>query len=167
MELIEAADYISARLAREGVAIHRYDAITSKSIYLKFDFGVAHSLRISDHKGYKHLAYRYNLMKNEKGKRTVTDRGYKRTYYGMDWIDALIRDILQAREDKIKRDGAMYDHAVKKAQKDARAGMTKFWRGAEQIAPYTLTSKSIHAMVMARQDRLQWGIWDTGREEAK
>lgn len=37
------------------VVIHRLDAYSTNSIYLKFDYGIVNSLRISDHEGKKHL----------------------------------------------------------------------------------------------------------------
>lgn len=36
------------------VVIHRLDAYSTNSIYLKFDYGIVNSLRISDHEGKKH-----------------------------------------------------------------------------------------------------------------
>lgn len=161
MNLQEAADYIVEKMAKEGVAVHRYDAITSKSIYLKFDFGVAYSLRISDHKGYKHLTYRYNLMQGATGKRTQIDKGFKRDYYGLDWIDGMIRDILQNRKSKMQSEGAMYHHAVKAAMEDCRIKKTKFWAGATQITPYTVTSEQLSRAVQQRHSNLGWGMnWE-------
>ena len=57
----DLAAYVCDRLAGK-VVIHRYDAYSTNSVYLKFDYGVGNSLRISDHKGKKHLAYRFNII---------------------------------------------------------------------------------------------------------
>lgn len=57
----EIADYIGEAL-KGKLIIHRYDAFSTNSIYLKFDYGVANSLRISDHSGYDYLSYRYNII---------------------------------------------------------------------------------------------------------
>ena len=51
---------------KEGIVVHVYRAKTSSTIYLKFDWGVAHSLRISDHKGIEKYHYRFNLIKGLK-----------------------------------------------------------------------------------------------------
>lgn len=56
----DLAAYVCDRLAGK-VLIHRYDAYSTNSVYLKFDYGVANSLRIADHAGKKHLAYRFNI----------------------------------------------------------------------------------------------------------
>lgn len=59
-EVKALADYICNALAGKMI-IHRYDAFSTNSVYLKFDYGVANSLRISDHAGYGYLSYRYNI----------------------------------------------------------------------------------------------------------
>lgn len=163
MDLMKTADYIVKQMWEEGVAVHRYDAMTSRSIYLKFDFGVACSLRISDHKGYKHLKYRYNLMEDAKGKRYVKDT-YPRYYYGMDAIEQLIRDILQERHEKMVRFGVYYDELVKKNMAAQKRGTSKFWRGATEVAPYCTTRQDLHAAVRNYGGHV---VWDTGQEESK
>ena len=60
-ELTALADFITGQLIREGFVVQRYDSCTSDSIYLKLDYGVCNSIRISDHQGKKHLKYRYNI----------------------------------------------------------------------------------------------------------
>lgn len=65
----EIADYLSEELKNNGFTVHRYDAFSTKSIYLKLDYGVCNSIRISDHNGKKYLKYRYNIgegIKNTK-----------------------------------------------------------------------------------------------------
>lgn len=65
-ELNSLAERIISEL-KDKVVIHRYDAYSTNSIYLKFDYGVANSLRISDHPGKRHLRYRFNLMAEQAG----------------------------------------------------------------------------------------------------
>lgn len=43
----DLAAYVCDRLVGK-VLIHRYDAYSTNSVYLKFDYGVANSLRIAD-----------------------------------------------------------------------------------------------------------------------
>ena len=50
-ELDNLADYIAKRLISEGFTVQRYNAYTTNSIYLKLDYGVCNSIRISDHPG--------------------------------------------------------------------------------------------------------------------
>lgn len=53
------ADSLIHTLSQAGFTIQRYDASTTDSIYLKLDYGVGNSIRIS---GKKHLNYRYNII---------------------------------------------------------------------------------------------------------
>ena len=50
-EINSLADYIANRLISEGFIVQRYNAYTTNSIYLKLDYGVCNSIRISDHPG--------------------------------------------------------------------------------------------------------------------
>lgn len=61
MKLKEIAKYMQTKLLEQGFIIHRYDAYSTNSIYLKLDYGACHSIRISDHGGKKHLSYKYNV----------------------------------------------------------------------------------------------------------
>ena len=101
-QLNEIALRVIDRL-RGKVIIHRYDAFTTNSIYLKFDYGIANSLRISDHNGKRYLKYRYNILTTQKSKRTETDHGFERIYYSPDMVSAVCRDILNAKKAKQTR----------------------------------------------------------------
>ncbi len=101
-QLNAIADLVINQL-KGKVIIHRYDAFSTNSIYLKFDYGVANSLRISDHKGKKYLKYRYNILTTQKSKKTEFDRGFERIYYTPEMVNALCRDILNAKKGKQAR----------------------------------------------------------------
>ena len=60
------------------VVIHRLDAYSTNSIYLKFDYGIVNSLRISDHEGKKHLSYRYNILLDQQVREVRHMNGYDR-----------------------------------------------------------------------------------------
>ncbi len=128
-ELAGLADHIAGRLLREGFAVQRYDACTTNSIYLKLDFGVCNSIRISDHPGKKHLKYRYNIGPFVTGYREETDR-YPRLYYQAGKARNLVRRILRDREDRMARYGPDgYRHLMQKNRQD-NAGSRGFWREA-------------------------------------
>lgn len=116
---------------RGKVIIHRYDAYTTSSIYLKFDFGVANSLRISDHYGKRYLKYRYNILTTQKGKAVKKDCGYERIYYSPDMVNAVCRDILAAKEAKKNR-YKDYDGLVKRKSKEVYHERG-FWTQAVEI----------------------------------
>ena len=129
--LQDIAEYVCRQLSGK-VVIHRYDARSTDSIYLKFDYGVANSLRISDHTGKKHLAYRYNIDLSRKHyKEKYSPQGYPRYYYPATEADKAVRDILEAKRMKVYR-YKDYEGAVEKAK--IRSEHEKgFWQQARLV----------------------------------
>ena len=78
------ADSLSERFLAEGFTVHRYDAYSTSSVYLKLDCGMCNSIRISDHRGKKHLAYRYNIGPWIKKRWHDNDGRCPRHYYPID-----------------------------------------------------------------------------------
>lgn len=129
--LNEIAEKVIDRL-RGKVIIHRYDAFSTNSVYLKFDYGIANSLRISDHEGKMHLRYRYNVLTTQGVKKTKTDHGFERIFYSPQMVKALCRDILEAKKRK-QRLYLDYDGLVQKKALEVfhEAG---FWSGAREVS---------------------------------
>lgn len=84
------AAYVCDRLDGK-VLIHRYDAYSTNSVYLKFDYGVANSLRIADHAGKKHLAYRFNIILNLTEPKNDLSGRFPRNYYPPAWSTRLLK----------------------------------------------------------------------------
>lgn len=127
-----AIEYISSRLKEVGIVIHRYDAVQSNSSYLKFDYGVAQTLRISDHRGKAYASYKYNLDLNGFGKEKRICNGHPKYTYGMDSIQRLVNDIIDNRQSLIRKHGeGIYNRKVKSAKKESVETKNRgFWRGA-------------------------------------
>lgn len=126
----EMAAYVCDRLDGK-VLIHRYDAYSTNSVYLKFDYGVANSLRIADHAGKKHLAYRFNIILNLTEPKNDLSGRFPRNYYPPDMVDQVIEDILAGVEAKRAR-YRDYDKTVK----DAKAKIVHergFWQQAHEV----------------------------------
>lgn len=105
-ELTNLADYIIERLKLQGIVIQRYDALSTNSIYLKLDYGVCNSIRISDHKGKKHLSYRYNILTCcPHVIKTYDENNYIRYYFPTNEADLLITKILFDRTMKLDKYG--------------------------------------------------------------
>ena len=122
------ADEIIRNLKAMGFIIHRYDAYSTKSIYLKLDYGASHSIRISDHAGKKHLKYKFNLIKGYKGGRFIKQDGYWRLFYSFDEIDEMIAKVAHDREfirEKVKD----YDAEMERMRAD-NSGNRGFWEKA-------------------------------------
>lgn len=121
-------------LKKEGIIVQRYDAITTQSIYLKLDFGMCNSIRISDHRGKKHLAYRYNLIKGHRRIETQnTKQGWDRHYYPIDNVKELVEKIVEDRSFKVNCYGESCYRREMMQRRDENIGTAGFWRSARLV----------------------------------
>ena len=67
----QVANILIDKLKKLGFVVCIYNAISTNSIYLKLDYGVCCGIRIADHKGKKKYHYRFNVIKNFNGDKTV------------------------------------------------------------------------------------------------
>lgn len=104
-EIEEIASYVISRLKEQGIIIQRYNSITTNSVYLKLDNGVANSIRISDHRGKKHLAYRYNVLTSIKEPYREQSGEYYKYYYPKHDTNKMINAILFNRHTRIEQYG--------------------------------------------------------------
>lgn len=122
------ADEIQEKLLDMGFTVHRLNAFTTNSVYLKVDCGVCHSIRVSDHRGKKHLKYRYNIGAFVREFRSVHDM-YRRYYFTVDEVDRLVNFVKHDRARQIDVLGG--EEAYKKQVRRFRErgeSMTKgFW----------------------------------------
>lgn len=100
--ITQVADILCRRLLSAGFIVHRYDAYSTNSIYLKLDCGVCNSIRISDHTGKGYLKYRYNIGIDIRKKQKTQDT-FPRYYYPISESNALIEQILRDRAEKQKK----------------------------------------------------------------
>lgn len=126
----QIADYVCKRLAGSMI-VHRYDAYSTNSVYLKFDYGAANSLRIADHPGKKYLSYRYNIILGLEKPKEDTRRDFPMYFYPPAMVDKVIEEILRV---KAVRKSAYKDYNQivdkKKNEIDHRKG---FWSGAREV----------------------------------
>lgn len=120
-----------SRLKQEGFLIQYYHSMTSESVYLKLDYGVANSIRISDHKGNPKLCYRYNFQQNMTQKSIIEyegSNGLPRYFASFDNMDAMVMLIVRHRHLKRRKLGVKkYNKAIEiaYAQNEGRPG---FWQ---------------------------------------
>lgn len=122
---------LTRRLKKHGFIVHRYNSYTSNSTYLKLDYGVARSIRISDHPGKQHLRYRFNVSSNISRIARKGDRHYY-SFSDTD-IDQLVRDVVKYREELNNKYGheAYVDYMNCNREKaDYQVG---FWKGAKEV----------------------------------
>lgn len=126
----DLAAYVCDRLAGKAL-IHRYDAYSTNSVYLKFDYGLGNSLRISDHQGKERLNYRFNILLDLTEPKDDLSGKYPRHFFPPDMVDQAVEDILAGLDAKRSyyRD---YDQAMKTAK--ARAEHERgFWQQARPV----------------------------------
>jgi hypothetical protein len=101
VQIRQAADYLGEALCCNGCIVHRYDAISTSSVYLKIDAGVACSIRLSDHEGRGDLAYRFNYLANETGTDVYCLNGSTdRYYYQSGALGTMVNDVLVLRDER-------------------------------------------------------------------
>ena len=130
-ELMNIADNVIQVLKSKGFTIHRYDAYSSNSIYLKLDYGVCNSIRISDHKGKRYLKYRYNVILN--GSTQLLNDTYPRYYYNQNSIKGMINRIILDRNQKIEKYGQVAYNNFMKQNNEQSANKKGFWAQAKLI----------------------------------
>ena len=123
------ADELVNTLKGEGFVIQRYNAYSTASIYLKLDYGLAYSVRISDHPGKKHLKYTYNLINGYSGKRMIKEGKVWRRYYNFNQVDELVKEIINNRAWVISRYHPDYAADMEKARVENQ-NKPGFWRDA-------------------------------------
>lgn len=124
------ADKMCKLLIAEGFIVQRYDAYSTNSIYLKIDYGVCNSIRISDHKGKEYLNYMYNLRSDIK-KYYKEKTNFTRYYYPFEQRGRLIEHIKYNKQKKIDKYGniKVYNELMN-IEKNLKSNNKGFWKEA-------------------------------------
>lgn len=131
---LKMADYVINNLLAAGFKIQRYDSFTSNSIYLKLDYGVCNSIRISDHKGKKHLKYRYNLLSDRSVVNRHSNGEFPRNFYGFNHVDTMLADILNHRSERVLKYGPDRYQAFMQSNKKEYRHKKGFWSMCYEIS---------------------------------
>ena len=99
------AVFLIEKLKKLGFVVHKHNAISTNSIYLKLDYGVCCGIRISDHSGRKKYHYRFNVIKNFKGDKIVYFNNLVSYFYTFDEIPQLLNNVQEEKQEKIKKYG--------------------------------------------------------------
>lgn len=130
----ELADELAKRFIAEGFVVHRYDAYSTNSVYIKLDCGMCNSIRVSDHRGKKHLKYRYNIGSWIRERYHENDK-YPRHYYPISETDVLVKTVLRDRGRRIERYGAdTYKSLMRKNEREGKKAKCGFWSQATKVS---------------------------------
>ena len=114
------------RLDKEGFILHYLQAFSTDSCYIKLDFGVCKSIRISDHKGIHKYKYTFNVMLG-------LDESYTKDgmyYYTVDDIDKMIEDIKNHKQEIQDEYGFNYFEFMLRNKKDME-NKKGFWENCK------------------------------------
>jgi hypothetical protein len=132
-QLFNIAAHLQNKLLESGFIIHRYNAISTNSIYLKLDYGVANSIRISDHRGKEKLHYKYSIIAGLKSSYIDNHGEYMRFYYSPSDIQIMLDEITRAKAFKISRFGeTSYKEKMLEFREQAK-NSKGFWQQASRI----------------------------------
>lgn len=134
-DLKALADDLARRFVAKGFTVHRYDAYSTDSVYLKLDWGACNSVRISDHTGKKHLKYRYNIGSwIKEGRHEGVNGKYPRHYYQAKHADRLVKRAVADREERIEKRGEDgYRSLVDLGREQAASARSGFWPQARKV----------------------------------
>ena len=114
----QVAKLLTKELLKLKFTVHRYNAYSTSSIYLKLDYGISCGIRIADHPGKKKYHYRFNVIKDYKGNRVTRNSNLISYYFTFNELDQVINAVKQERQNKVKKYGIQnYKEYMKKQAK--------------------------------------------------
>lgn len=122
---------LTEKLKEAGFELLRYDAIGTNSIYLKLDYGVTGSIRLSDHKGKAKLKYRFNVRTDIEESYVDEDSGQH--YYTLDDLESLVWDCMAFRDIRIEAYGQERYDFYMRDNRDRGMSRGGFWRDARRV----------------------------------
>lgn len=133
--LIKVAEDIQILLKKNGFTIHRYNSYSSNSIYLKVDFGLAGSIRISDHVGKGYLNYTFNVGTDIKEYREEQGKYGVRYFIPENRLELLLPLVNKIYKSKITKYGKhWYNNKKEECEKKNIRELGKgFWSGAYRV----------------------------------
>ena len=102
---IDIVNTLIPKLLDMDLIVHRYDAYSTNSIYLKLDYGIACGIRIADHPGKKKYSYRFNIIKDFKGDKVILKDGLISRFYDFTELEKVLKDVQEEKKKKLYRYG--------------------------------------------------------------
>ena len=102
---VDVVNILVPRLLDMGLIVHRYNAHSTSSIYLKLDYGLACGIRIADHLGKKKYSYRFNVIKDYVGDKVILKDGLICRFYGFNELESVLDAVQKEKQEKINKYG--------------------------------------------------------------
>lgn len=101
----DVANILVERLLEMGFIVHRYNAYSTSSIYLKLDYGVSCGIRIADHPGKKKYSYRFNVIKDYIGDKVIHKDGLICRFYDFNELENVLEAVQKEKQEKLNKYG--------------------------------------------------------------
>lgn len=116
---IDIVNILIPKLLDMDFIVHRYDAYSTSSIYLKLDYGIACGIRIADHPGKKKYSYRFNIIKDFNGNKVILKDGLISRFYDFTELEKVLKDVQEEKQKKLCKYGINnYNLYIKREQKE-------------------------------------------------
>ena len=116
---VDVVNVLIPKLLDMGIIVHRYNAYSTSSIYLKLDFGLTCGIRIADHPGKKKYSYRFNIIKDYVGDKVIIKDGLICRFYDFRELEEVIKAVQKERQKKINKYGLQnYKKYMERESKD-------------------------------------------------
>lgn len=102
---VDVVNILVPRLLDMGLIVHRYNAHSTSSIYLKLDYGLACGIRIADHPGKKKYSYRFNVVKDYVGDKVILKDGLICRFYDFNELESVLSAVQKEKQEKINKYG--------------------------------------------------------------
>ena len=102
---VDVVNILVPRLLDMGLIVHRYNAHSTNSIYLKLDYGLACGIRIAYHPGKKKYSYRFNVIKDYVGDKVILKDGLICRFYGFNELESVLDAVQKEKQEKINKYG--------------------------------------------------------------
>lgn len=101
----DVTNILASRLLDMGFIVHRYDAYSTSSIYLKLDYGLSCGIRIADHPGKKKYSYRFNVIKDYIGDKVIYKDGLICRFYNFNELESVLEAVQKEKQEKLNKYG--------------------------------------------------------------
>lgn len=126
MDGTDVANILVEKLLEKGFVVHRYNAHSTSSIYLKLDFGVCCGIRIADHPGRKKYCYRFNVIKDYVGDKVILKNDLICRFYDYKELDSVIDAVQNEKQEKIRKYGFDNYNLYMEKEKNENELFTRF-----------------------------------------
>lgn len=123
------ANILVQKLIAKGFIVHRYNAYSTSSIYLKVDYVLSCCIRIADYPGKKKYSYRFNVIKDYIEDKVIIKNGLICRFYDYTELEEVISAVQKEKQDKINKYGLQ--NYRKYMQERSKSDLYKKFRNME------------------------------------